>query len=106
VLCRSKVEELIGLIRKETILVSVMAVNNETGAVQPIKEIGQQLTHYPKIHFHVDAVQAIGKVPQEKWLTDRVDFAVFSGHKFHAPRGVGFIYWRKGRKLEPLMTGG
>ena len=94
------------LIKKETILVSVMAVNNEIGAIQPIQEISQLLENYPKIHFHVDSVQAIGHVAQDKWLTSRVDFATFSAHKFHGPRGVGFIYWRQGRKLAPLLTGG
>lgn len=94
------------LIRKDTILVSVMAVNNEVGAIQPIEAISAVLADYPKIHFHVDAVQAIGKVPQEKWLTSRVDFATFSAHKFHGPRGVGFIFWRKGRRIAPLLTGG
>ena len=79
------------LIKKETILVSVMAVNNEIGAIQPIEAISEVLANHPKIHFHVDAVQAIAKVPQEKWLTERVDFATFSAHKFHGPRGVGFI---------------
>lgn len=94
------------LIKKETILVSVMAVNNEIGAIQPIQEISQLLENYPKIHFHVDSVQAIGHVAQDRWLTSRVDFATFSAHKFHGPRGVGFIYWRQGRKLAPLLTGG
>lgn len=94
------------LIKKETILVSVMAVNNEIGAIQPIQEISQLLENYPKVHFHVDSVQAIGHVAQDRWLTSRVDFATFSAHKFHGPRGVGFIYWRQGRKLAPLLTGG
>ena len=94
------------LIKKETILVSVMAVNNEIGAIQPIEAISEVLANHPKIHFHVDAVQAIAKVPQEKWLTERVDFATFSAHKFHGPRGVGFIYWKEGRKLTPLLSGG
>ncbi len=101
-----KVDVLKQLIRKDTILVSVMAVNNEIGSIQPIVEIGEVLKDYPTIHFHVDAVQAISKVPQELWLPERVDFATFSGHKFHGPRGVGFIYWKEGRKLAPLLTGG
>ena len=67
---RVKVEELQKLIRKETILVSVMAVNNEVGTIQPIKEISEVLAEFPKIHFHVDAVQAIGKVNYSEWLTD------------------------------------
>ncbi|WP_071131870.1 cysteine desulfurase family protein [Enterococcus timonensis] len=94
------------LIREDTILVSVMAVNNEIGAIQPIQEIAELLMDYPTIHFHVDAVQAIGKVPTNLWLPERVDFATFSGHKFHGPRGIGFIYWKEGRKLAPLLNGG
>ncbi|MBO1307713.1 cysteine desulfurase [Enterococcus sp. 669A] len=100
------VEELAALIRPETILVSVMAVNNEMGAIQQIGAISELLTAYPTIHFHVDAVQAIGKVDHSVWLTPRVDFATFSAHKFHGPRGVGFIYWKSGKKLDPLLTGG
>ncbi|MDH6365724.1 cysteine desulfurase [Enterococcus sp. PF1-24] len=101
-----KVEQLAKLIRSDTILVSVIGVNNEVGMIQPLAEISQLLEKYPKIHFHVDAVQAIGKVPKEQWLTPRVDFATFSAHKFHGPRGVGFIYWKKGRKLTSLLAGG
>lgn len=100
------VDKLKELIRSETVLVSVMGVNNEIGAIQPIEEISKVLESYPKIHFHVDAVQAIGKVDQAKWLTSRVDFATFSAHKFHGPRGVGFIYWKTGKKLAPLLNGG
>ena len=94
------------LIRPDTTLVSVMAVNNEIGAIQPIKEISQLLADKPTISFHVDAVQAIGKVPTEQYLTDRVDFASFSGHKFHSVRGVGFVYIKAGKKIAPLLTGG
>jgi len=101
-----RVDELEKLIRKETILVSVMAVNNEVGTVQPIKEIAQVLENHPKIHFHVDAVQAIGKLALAEFLPSRVDFATFSAHKFHGPRGAGFIYAKKGKKLEPLLAGG
>lgn len=101
-----KVDELAKLIRKDTILVSIMAVNNEIGSIQPIQAISECLEKYPTIHFHVDAVQAISKVRQEQWLTPRVDFATFSAHKFHGPRGTGFIYWKHGRKLAPFLTGG
>lgn len=100
------VAALASLIRPETILVSIMAVNNEVGSVQPIEAIGKCLIDYPTIHFHVDAVQALGKVPKEKWLTPRVDFATFSAHKFHGPKGVGFIFSRKGRIIAPLLNGG
>ncbi|HFI0130093.1 TPA: cysteine desulfurase family protein [Streptococcus suis] len=94
------------LIRPDTTLVSVMAVNNEIGAIQPIQEISQLLADKPTISFHVDAVQAIGKVPTERYLTDRVDFASFSGHKFHSVRGVGFVFVKAGKKIAPLLTGG
>ncbi len=94
------------LIRPDTTLVSIMAVNNEIGAIQPIQEISQLLADKPTISFHVDAVQAIGKVPTERYLTDRVDFASFSGHKFHSVRGVGFVYIKAGKKIAPLLTGG
>ncbi|BCK43495.1 aminotransferase V [Streptococcus suis] len=100
------VSALESLIRPDTTLVSIMAVNNEIGAIQPIQEISQLLADKPTISFHVDAVQAIGKVPTERYLTDRVDFASFSGHKFHSVRGVGFVYVKAGKKITPLLTGG
>ncbi|MDK1727771.1 cysteine desulfurase family protein [Dellaglioa algida] len=103
---RINVEDLKAALRSDTILVSVMAVNNEIGTVQPLVEIGSVLKDYPTVHFHVDAVQAIGKGVQEAFMSDRVDFVTFSGHKFHAPRGVGFIYSKRGRHIEPLLTGG
>ncbi|MFH0153247.1 aminotransferase class V-fold PLP-dependent enzyme, partial [Pseudomonas aeruginosa] len=78
-----KVEALAQLIREDTILVSVMAVNNEIGAIQPIAEISKLLMNKPTISFHVDAVQGIGKIPVTDFLTARVDFATFSAHKFH-----------------------
>lgn len=93
-------------IRPTTVLVSVIAVNNEVGSVQPIKAIGEMLKTYPGIHFHVDAVQAVGKIDLDLSEASRIDIAAFSGHKFHAPRGVGFTYLKKGRQLSPLMTGG
>lgn len=100
------VEKLSELLRPDTILVSVMAVNNEIGSIQPIQAISDLLADKPTISFHVDAVQAIGKIPTKDFLTDRVDFASFSGHKFHAVRGVGFLYKKTGKKLTSLLTGG
>lgn len=100
------VEALAGLIRPDTILVSIMAVNNEIGSIQPIEAISEFLADKPTISFHVDAVQALAKIPTEKYLTERVDFATFSGHKFHGIRGVGFIYIKSGKKITPLLTGG
>ncbi|HHT7803343.1 TPA: cysteine desulfurase family protein [Streptococcus suis] len=100
------VSALESLLRPDTILVSVMAVNNEIGSIQPIAEISDLLVDKPTISFHVDAVQAITKIPTERFLTERVDFATFSGHKFHSIRGVGFIYVKSGKKISPLLTGG
>lgn len=93
-------------LRPDTILVSIMAVNNEIGTVQPIKEVGEILKDYPNVHYMVDAVQAIGKDLDSAVFSDRVDFATFSGHKFHAPRGTGFVYMKSGRKIAPLISGG
>ncbi|MGT2948076.1 cysteine desulfurase family protein [Streptococcus devriesei] len=100
------VKALADLIRPETTLISVMAVNNEIGSVQPIEAISKLLADKPTISFHVDAVQAVGKVAKEAYLTDRVDFATFSGHKFHSVRGVGFIYKKAGKRISPLLNGG
>lgn len=101
-----KVSELEALIREDTILVSVMAVNNEIGSIQPIKEIAKLLENRPTISFHIDAVQAIGKIAVEDFMLERVDFATFSAHKFHGPRGVGFLYIKSGKRLAPLLHGG
>ncbi len=100
------VEDLKEALREDTVLVSIMAVNNEVGSLQPIEEIGAVLTDYPNIHFHVDAVQALGLTDLHLGPESRVDIAVFSGHKFKAPRGIGFIYLKEGRQLAPLLTGG
>ena len=100
------VEKLADLIRPETILISIMAANNEIGSIQPIKDISDLLEKHPTVSFHVDAVQAIGKMPLVDFLTERVDFATFSGHKFHSVRGVGFIFAKEGKKISPLLTGG
>ncbi|WP_027415500.1 cysteine desulfurase family protein [Aneurinibacillus terranovensis] len=91
--------------RDDTILVSVMYVNNELGTVQPVKEIGDILSRYPKTLFHVDAVQGFGKLPVEpsRWGADLLSL---SAHKFHGVRGVGLLYVRKGIRLSPLIIGG
>lgn len=103
---RISVDELKKALKPTTILVSIMAVNNEIGTIQPLKEVATVLKDHPKVHFHVDAVQGIGKGIQDLVMNSRVDFVTFSGHKFHAPRGVGFIYKRQGRQIAPLLTGG
>lgn len=94
------------LLRQDTILVSVMAVNNEIGSIQPIEAIATVLKDKPTVSFHVDAVQTIGKIKVEDFLLDRVDFASFSSHKFHGVRGVGFLYKKAGKKISPLLSGG
>ena len=101
-----KVDALDNLLRPDTTLVSVMAVNNEIGSIQPIHEIATLLEDRPTISFHVDAVQALAKVATEVYLPERVDFATFSSHKFHGLRGVGFVYIKEGKKITPLLTGG
>lgn len=99
------VDQLKENLRKDTILVSVMAVNNEVGAVQPIAEIAQVLEAYPSIHFHVDAVQAVERASQLLAI-GRIDLLSLSAHKFHGPRGVGIMYKKFGRKIQALLTGG
>ena len=101
-----KVDALASLLRPDTTFVSVMAVNNEIGSIQPIHEIAALLEDRPTISFHVDAVQALAKVATEVYLPERVDFATFSSHKFHGLRGVGFVYIKEGKKITPLLTGG
>ena len=101
-----KVDALANLLRPDTTLVSVMAVNNEIGSIQPIHEIAALLEDRPTISFHVDAVQALAKVATAGYLPERVDFATFSSHKFHGLRGVGFVYIKEGKKITPLLTGG
>lgn len=99
------VDQLKENLRKDTILVSVMAVNNEVGAVQPIAEIAKVLEEYPSIHFHVDAVQAVERASQLLAI-GRIDLLSLSAHKFHGPRGVGILYKKFGRKIQALLTGG
>ncbi|MED1723714.1 cysteine desulfurase family protein [Brevibacillus parabrevis] len=102
---RVSVEDVKRALRPDTILVSVMHVNNELGTIQPVEEIGQWLKQYPKVLFHVDAVQGIGKVPLS--LHDfGIDLLSVSAHKFYGPRGVGILYKREGLIIHPLMMGG
>ncbi len=99
-------EDLKKEIRSDTILVSIMAVNNEVGAVQPLEGICHVLEDHPQIHFHVDAVQTPGKISFSLDKLDRIDLAVFSSHKFQGPKGVGFMYIKEGRRIQPLLSGG
>lgn len=98
-------EDVKASIKKDTILVSVMQVNNEVGTIQPINEIGNFLKQFPNTLFHVDAVQAIGKVPLDLYKNN-VDLCSFSGHKFHGLKGTGGLFIKDGVKLDPLFSGG
>lgn len=99
-------EELKQALRPDTILVSIMQVNNEMGAVEPIAEAGKIIKEYsPSILFHVDAIQSFGKmviVPKKMGI----DLLSVSGHKIHGPKGIGFLYIRDKVKVRPLLLGG
>lgn len=92
-------------IRKDTILVSLMAVNNEIGAINPIEEVGIMLKEYPKIAFHVDAAQAFTKVEKEINYND-VDLLTISAHKIHGLIGIASLIKKKNVNLLPLLSGG
>ena len=98
------VEEFKKALREDTILVSIMHANNEVGSFQPVEEIAK-ITKERKIILHVDAVQTMGKVeiyPEKMGI----DLLCFSGHKFHAPKGIGVLYKRDGVRLARIITGG
>lgn len=99
-----KLDELKKAIRPDTILISVMFANNEIGTIQPIKEIGE-IAHENGILFHTDAVQAFGQIPIN---VDEyhIDMLSASGHKLNGPKGIGFLYIRKGVKIRSFVHGG
>lgn len=98
------IEELKKAIRKETILVTIMHANNETGVIQPIEEISK-ITRKNKIVFHTDCVQTVGKIPvYPKELG--VDLMTFSGHKFNGPKGIAGLFIKNGIRLGKVITGG
>ena len=92
-------------LRRDTAIVSVMLANNETGVLFPIEEIGRIVRDHSDAVFHVDGVQAVGKIPirLREW---EVDLFSISGHKFYAPKGIGALYIRDGVKLPPFLIGG
>ena len=99
-----RLEELEAALREDTCLVSVMYANNEIGTLQPIREIGA-LCRERGILFHTDAVQAVGHLPIDV-EADNIDLLSASAHKFHGPKGIGFLYARKGVVLTNLIEGG
>ena len=99
-----KLDELEKAIREDTILISIMFANNEIGTIQPIKEIGE-IAHRHNVTFHTDAVQAYGHIPID--VEDmNIDMLSASGHKLNGPKGIGFLYIRKGLKLRSFVHGG
>ena len=103
---RVSVEDVKTALTKETILVSIMHVNNEIGAVMPIEEIGAAIKNYdPSILFHVDAVQSFGKYKLHPKKM-KIDLISVSAHKIHGPKGVGFLYINEKVKIKPIIFGG
>ena len=99
-------DQLKGALSPETILVSIMYVNNEMGAVEPVEEIGRIVKEYkPPILFHVDAIQAYGKF-EIRPKKQNIDLLSVSGHKIHGPKGVGFLYINEKAKVRPILFGG
>ncbi|RDI44287.1 cysteine desulfurase family protein [Falsibacillus pallidus] len=99
------IEDVKKAVRNDTILVSIMHVNNEVGSIQPIEEIGQWLSKNSQALFHVDYVQGCGKIPLS--LQDGfIDLCTISGHKIHGLKGTGVLYINSGVKITPLFSGG
>jgi len=97
--------ELYDSLRDDTAIVSIMYANNETGTIFPVDEIGKVVKERGAV-FHTDAVQAAGKIPLDMQKSGTIDFLSLSGHKIHAPKGIGVLYVRRGTKFRPLLIGG
>lgn len=101
------VQQVLDAIEDKTVLVSIMAVNNEVGSILPIGEIAKEVRRVNKnILIHTDCVQAYGKHPIKVGKNLDVDFLTVSGHKIYAPKGVGALYVKKGAKIKPVLFGG
>ena len=97
-------EDVLGAVREDTVLISVMAANNEIGTLEPVEEIGR-IAREKGIAFHIDAVQAVGAIPVDvnAWNADLLSL---SAHKFNGPKGIGALYVRRGTRLDSLIHGG
>lgn len=102
---RASVKDVEEAITDETILVSMIHVNNEMGCIQPVEEVGRMLQRYPRILFHVDHVQGAGKVPLDLHRNN-IHLCSLSGHKFHGLKGTGILYIKEGIQILPLFSGG
>lgn len=101
---RINMDEYAAALRKDTAIVSIMFANNEVGNIYPIQQMAEMAKEMDVL-FHTDAVQAVGKVPMNM-QTMPVDFLALSGHKLHAPKGIGVLYIRKGTRFRPFLRGG
>lgn len=101
---RLNLEEYAAALRKDTAIVSIMFANNEVGNIYPIQKMAE-MAKEAGAHFHTDAVQAVGKIPINLGAMP-VDFLALSGHKIHAPKGIGVLYIRKGTRFRPFLRGG
>ncbi len=102
---RISLDELREEMDEDVAVVSIMAANNETGTLFPVDDAGQ-IAHEFGALFHVDAVQAVGKIPLDLKGSDAIDLLSLSGHKIHAPKGIGALYVRRGRRFRPFVLGG
>lgn len=100
---RVDLEQLEELLRRDTVLVAVSAVDSELGTVQPVEEIARLVRRWPNCRLHVDATQAVGKIPLALHCADTVSF---TAHKFYGPNGIGALYKRRGLAIEPQINGG
>lgn len=97
--------ELRDAINDKTILISIMAVNNEIGTIEPIEDIAKLKEKAKNAYFHVDGIQAVGKIELDV-KSQKIDLLSLSGHKMHGPKGIGAIYIKRGVKIKPILYGG
>ena len=106
-ICRISAQQVLDAVDGRTVLVSMMAVNNEVGSILPVGQVCRQLRKaYPRLLIHCDAVQAFGKEALKVGKALDVDFLTVSGHKIYAPKGCGALYIKKGSRFRPVSFGG